>query len=781
MATEDLTTYTEYDEGSSISVSSDTVTLTSCKTREDTGYVYKDFGADYFDGDFEVTLDVNFSSFDLLQWAGVFAVSNAVDDYKRSSNEIYVRFYKNATGTTYIALYEQYDAGSSYAFDHYSGGSATDAYYLTIKRVMADSTYGTVYCYIYSDSDRTILVDTLSKELHSEESYRYLYTFFSYDDNNNSDSVSGTISNVEIQDVSTTAAPTTAAPTTLGPTTSPPCSDQDLTTYTEVDPGSDLSIITSQVSISTLRARNNSTYVYYDFGADYFDGDFEVQFSVYLSLFANSQILDTFVLANEVGDSYSRSGNELSYRLQTNGSGNQTANLRERYSSGASTDSDSGTILSKDNVIYYTIKRDSSVGTYGTLYCFVYSDSARNNLSTTFSVRLHSAESYRYLYILSAYNDGANSNATSGQIDDLKVCDAIITPYLPPTTGAPTTLATTTAPTTAPPTTLAPTDAPNPNYENFALDYTHVLDTSGGRDPELEVDITQHIITMDEWWTLGCGNSGGYPAYDDYIYRSRYWDTSNALADEFDLNTVEDADHEVGTNFHNARGRIWMLSTMPGTPTQIRDAGGKYISLRYGEGGTYTCWTFTIDEFNGVTEVSNKSPDQYYGSPYDNDPVAITCAYANSWTRVKIDIDYDDPTAPFGTFRAFIGNAVGPGDPDARTISLALRENYIFRYFTCLASSGRYYPAGRRQPLGPGETWGIVRNYELAEGGGASTAPPTCPPTTTHSTEIAETIPCCTIIPRTFAPGTDVPRTKVIPLFKTCCDFKGQAIIGNLF
>lgn len=30
-------------------------------------------------------------------------------------------------------------------------------------------------------------------------------------------------------------------------------------------------------------------------------------------------------------------------------------------------------------------------------------------------------------------------------------------------------------------------------------------------------------------------------------------------------------------------------------------------------------------------------------------------------------------------------------------------------------------------------------------------------------------------------PTTETPSIKVIPLFKTCCDFKGQVVIGNLF
>lgn len=58
--------------------------------------------------------------------------------------------------------------------------------------------------------------------------------------------------------------------------------------------------------------------------------------------------------------------------------------------------------VASNTTYYYRITRNESVGTYGTLYAYVYSDSGRTNLLTTLSVTLHSKQDFRYVH-------GANS------------------------------------------------------------------------------------------------------------------------------------------------------------------------------------------------------------------------------------------------------------------------------------------------------------------------------------------------------------------------------------
>ena len=63
------------------------------------------------------------------------------------------------------------------------------------------------------------------------------------------------------------------------PTTTPtPTGYEDLTTYTPVDPDSVFTITTTTVVVDSIHPEYTTTYLYYDFGADYFKRNFEIRF-----------------------------------------------------------------------------------------------------------------------------------------------------------------------------------------------------------------------------------------------------------------------------------------------------------------------------------------------------------------------------------------------------------------------------------------------------------------------------------------------------------------------
>ena len=78
-----------------------------------------------------------------------------------------------------------------------------------------------------------------------------------------------------------------------------------------------------------------------------------------------------------------------------------------------------------NNTNYYVkIQRNSSVGTYGTLYAYIFSSSAYRTAGTpvlaTLSVTLHNDNTWEYLYAASTWN-GSYTGTTSGNVNNLLI------------------------------------------------------------------------------------------------------------------------------------------------------------------------------------------------------------------------------------------------------------------------------------------------------------------------------------------------------------------------
>jgi hypothetical protein len=162
---EDLTTYTEVDPNSRITVTSARSTFTGL-TRNEDAYVYKDFGAFYF-GDFEIYADVRLNSgSENDSLVGIIGLSNTVNDWDDWGAGLSVHFMK-AGGNNYLVLFE---IGGSNDFYVISGDTT---YYVTFERVGTACTLK-----VYSDSARTNLLDTLSITVNTT-TWRYLYVTIS--------------------------------------------------------------------------------------------------------------------------------------------------------------------------------------------------------------------------------------------------------------------------------------------------------------------------------------------------------------------------------------------------------------------------------------------------------------------------------------------------------------------------------------------------------------------------------------------------------------------------
>lgn len=195
---EDWTTYTEVDPNSHISKTSSVITFTDL-TRGETAYVYSDKGAAHFDGDFEHLVDTKQTAH---SDSGIFvcwALANDLNDYyhliANNNSAIIVRL---SNATTVMTIYEIKGGGVTGSGNYTFAEGTRD--YLKIKRDEAVGTYGTVYCYIYSDAARTSLLATLSVTLTEKQDFRYVYGVNTYNDGN-AYTVNGDVSNLDLQEV----------------------------------------------------------------------------------------------------------------------------------------------------------------------------------------------------------------------------------------------------------------------------------------------------------------------------------------------------------------------------------------------------------------------------------------------------------------------------------------------------------------------------------------------------------------------------------------------------
>lgn len=205
---------------------------------------------------------------------------------------------------------------------------------------------------------------------------------------------------------------------------------EDFTTYTEEDPNSHITIDSNTITFSGLHA-NEVAYVYKDYGVNYFDGGFTHDVDVYIDSATNLYGNNFIVYSNNIGNIKAHDDNVWDYQgIYFLGSeGTITAVYVMENDGGDYYFSSSYVSINDDTPYYVRIVRDENVGTYGTLYVYVYTDSARTNLLGVESVALHtSKKDFRYLYGTSNDNaTGDNTDIIAGYFENLDLSPAIDT------------------------------------------------------------------------------------------------------------------------------------------------------------------------------------------------------------------------------------------------------------------------------------------------------------------------------------------------------------------
>ncbi len=195
-----------------------------------------------------------------------------------------------------------------------------------------------------------------------------------------------------------------------------------LTDYTKVDPNNRFDVDPAQV-IVTRMTRNEGAYLGYDFGTDFFSGDFRIDFDVNITEGQRGSKFFPILLTNSLNPSrwfedYADQGGYLGayyYR--------PTAAIHHLRAA----ESDRGNLYSSaDNIDLNrmhncSLIRDEEASTYGTLYLDIYTDPARTNLKSRLPIPLHTNKrNYRYLMLAVSHDINANQFC-SGIISNVNV------------------------------------------------------------------------------------------------------------------------------------------------------------------------------------------------------------------------------------------------------------------------------------------------------------------------------------------------------------------------
>ena len=205
---------------------------------------------------------------------------------------------------------------------------------------------------------------------------------------------------------------------------------EDFTTYTEDDAEGALTVTTDKCDVST-GDNNHDTFLYDDKGVNHFDGDFLHQYQLYFSAGSYGRTA-FYAMANVVEDwddlkdanedcldqfAYYSSTYGLDFYIHEVDGGTVYEDGANEYN------------YSFGQLYYMEFERDESVGTYGTIYCYICEDdyySEGGTLEDTLSVTLHtSKKDFRYIFAYMSRNRG-NSNWLTGYHQFLDLQEAAV-------------------------------------------------------------------------------------------------------------------------------------------------------------------------------------------------------------------------------------------------------------------------------------------------------------------------------------------------------------------
>jgi len=194
---------------------------------------------------------------------------------------------------------------------------------------------------------------------------------------------------------------------------------EDFTTYTEVDPGNDITLTSSATSWDDL-VKGSESYVYKDYGVDHFSGDFTHSFEM-VHVNPTGSVLPVFWLLSNYLDDWKglRDAGRDDMSLSWFG-----GILRLGICNGGNFRHDDSVLLSEGTPYFITITRDDDGGVNGTgrLTAYIRTGSHAGTLVDTLQIDALAGEQndYRYLYSLNTYKDTLTVTS-DGYVADLDI------------------------------------------------------------------------------------------------------------------------------------------------------------------------------------------------------------------------------------------------------------------------------------------------------------------------------------------------------------------------
>lgn len=207
---------------------------------------------------------------------------------------------------------------------------------------------------------------------------------------------------------------------------------EDFTTYTEVDPDGDITVVSNEVSCDDLQARSVDAYVYKDKGVGHFSGDFEHRFKIKKGNRVNTPLLCFWGMANIIDDfeDWISSGGDA-YALHTRIAANLHLDMIEN-----GVLFDDGSTLFEDGVWHYIrVARDDDGGVNGTgqLKAYIATNDYDDNGGTledtlVLDCGVGEQNDFRYVYAMATYNDGVPNYTIDGRIANLNLEEVVNIP-----------------------------------------------------------------------------------------------------------------------------------------------------------------------------------------------------------------------------------------------------------------------------------------------------------------------------------------------------------------
>jgi hypothetical protein len=200
--------------------------------------------------------------------------------------------------------------------------------------------------------------------------------------------------------------------------------NEDLTTFTEVDAGGYFSETTTTCTFTNLPLCATNAIVYKDFGVGYFNGNYIFTFEGKITAGDSSGTAGIWMLSNTLSDLVNQEGLSRYSLVLERGGGGQNVVLKNKTSAKVYYG------IALNTAYYFSILRNNT-----NVSCKIYSDAARTTLLTTLTLGTDASETFRYLFCGVAYDSigDTSSNLISGYVKYLNIT------YLSPVTTLPAT------------------------------------------------------------------------------------------------------------------------------------------------------------------------------------------------------------------------------------------------------------------------------------------------------------------------------------------------------